>query len=101
MLHEIVDLVLRDKYSDKKHYRDQCTLATCPLDLSYWAYIPSLPANALFLAIFALSLALFLVQAVLSRRFLGFTIAMVSGCILEVLGYIGRLMSRHNPFNEV
>ncbi|KAI9694384.1 MAG: hypothetical protein M1820_008984 [Bogoriella megaspora] len=23
---------------------------------------------------------------------------MVSGCILEVLGYIGRIMSRHNPF---
>ncbi|KAL8954127.1 MAG: hypothetical protein Q9222_000009 [Ikaeria aurantiellina] len=25
---------------------------------------------------------------------------MVSGCILEVLGYIGRLMSYHDPFNE-
>ena len=36
----------------------------------------------------------------ISRRFLGFTIAMVSGLILEVLGYIGRLMSRHNPFDQ-
>ena len=25
---------------------------------------------------------------------------MVSGCSLEVLGYIGRIMSRHNPFNQ-
>ncbi|KAL9586860.1 MAG: hypothetical protein Q9212_000604 [Teloschistes hypoglaucus] len=25
---------------------------------------------------------------------------MVSGCILELLGYIGRIMSYHNPFNE-
>ncbi|KAI4200904.1 MAG: hypothetical protein LQ350_003590 [Teloschistes chrysophthalmus] len=25
---------------------------------------------------------------------------MVSGCILEVLGYIGRIMSYHDPFNE-
>ncbi|KAL8728384.1 MAG: hypothetical protein Q9166_005428 [cf. Caloplaca sp. 2 TL-2023] len=25
---------------------------------------------------------------------------MVSGCILEVLGYIGRVMSYYNPFNE-
>lgn len=26
---------------------------------------------------------------------------MVSGCLLEVLGYIGRIMSYHNPFGEV
>ncbi|KAF2231810.1 RTA1-domain-containing protein [Viridothelium virens] len=97
MASAMMHLFLRDNNQD---YRDQCTLQTCPLDLSYWAYLPSLAANSLFLALFSLSLALYLIQALLSRRFLGFTIAMLSGCALEVLGYIGRLMSRHNPFNQ-
>jgi hypothetical protein len=88
-------------YNDKKNFRDSCTLETCPLSLSYWGYRPSLPANALFLALFALSTILFIGQGVLSRRFLGFTIAMVSGCALEVIGYVGRVMSHRNPFAEV
>ena len=82
-------------------YRAACTLKTCPIQSSYYAYRPSLPANAVFLALFSLSLCFFIVQAALSRRFIGFTIAMVSGCALEVLGYIGRIMSWYNPFNEV
>lgn len=92
---------LADGYEARKNCREQCTLDTCPLSLSYWAYIPSLPANSIFLALFAISLITFLVQALLSKRFLGFTIAMLSGCILEVLGYAGRIMSHYNPFQEV
>lgn len=92
---------LAQSYEARKNCREQCTLDTCPLELSYWAYRPSLIANSIFLALFALSLITFLVQAVLSKRFLGFTIAMLSGCILEVLGYAGRIMSYYNPFQEV
>lgn len=88
-------------YNEWKDYRDHCTIDTCPFDLSYWAYRPSLAANSTFLAIFALSLLLFLLQGISSKRFLGFTIAMVSGDILEVLGYVGRVMSYYNPFKEV
>lgn len=91
---------LQGDYSRRRYCRDQCTLDTCPLSLSFWAYRPSLAANSTFLALFALSLGVFICQGVLSRRFLGFTIAMVSGCILEVLGYVGRIMSYYNPFHE-
>ncbi|KAF2729808.1 RTA1-domain-containing protein [Polyplosphaeria fusca] len=90
----------RSNYNDNKNFRDSCTLETCPLSLSYWGYRPSLPANALFLALFALSTLLFIGQGALSRRFVGFTIAMVSGCALEVIGYVGRTMSYSNPFGE-
>ncbi|KAF2085492.1 putative sphingoid long-chain base transporter RSB1 [Saccharata proteae CBS 121410] len=83
-----------------KNFRDQCTIDTCPLSLSYWAYRPSLAANGTFIGIFFLSLTLFICQGVLSKRFLGFTIAMVSGNILEVLGYAGRIWSWYNPFIE-
>lgn len=90
-----------NSYNDAKNFRDSCTLATCPLNLSYWGYLPSLPANALFLAVFALSTILFIGQGVLSRRFIGFSVAMISGCALEVIGYVGRVMSHKNPFAEV
>ena len=93
--------LIERSYKADKNFREHCTLETCPLSLSYWAYRPSLAANSFFLAIFGLSTSLFLVQAVLSKRFLGFTIAMVSGCALEVIGYVGRIMSYYNPFSEV
>lgn len=87
-------------YQQIQDYRDNCTLSTCPLSDSYWAYRPSLPANSFFLALFALSLVVYLCQGIFSKRFLGFTIAMVSGDVLEVLGYAGRIMSYYNPFGE-
>lgn len=88
-------------FNIRKACRLACTLDTCGLKLSYWAYVPSLPPNALFTALFTLSLLLFVGQAVYSKRFLGFTIAMVCGSILEIIGYIGRVMAHNDPFSEV
>lgn len=99
-----LDLVPRaSQYEEYKNWREQCSLDKpgCDLDLSYWAYIPSLPANALFTALFGLSTLLFIIQGTISRRFLGFSIAMISGCALEVIGYVGRVLSHENPFKEV
>ncbi|KAF2019773.1 putative sphingoid long-chain base transporter RSB1 [Aaosphaeria arxii CBS 175.79] len=101
--YSLIALVARDEkqsYNDRKNFRDSCTLDTCPLALSYWGYRPSLAANILFTVLFGISTILFIGQGVLSRRFLGFTIAMVSGCALEVIGYIGRDLSYYNPFAE-
>ena len=80
---------------------DQCTLDTCPIDDSYYDYRPLLAANATFLAFFSLALLCFLLQGFRSRQFLGFTVAVVCGCLLEILGYIGRLISHADPFNQV
>ncbi|KAF2265332.1 RTA1-domain-containing protein [Lojkania enalia] len=100
LTHVLVSREGGSDYNAKKNFRDQCTLATCPLELSYWGYIPSMPANVLFLALFALSTLLYLGQGILSKRFLGFSIAMVCGCALEVIGYAGRVLSHDNPFAE-
>lgn len=59
-------------------YRAACTLDTCPIQSSYYNYRPSLGTNAAFLALFSLSLCSFLAQAILSRRFVGFTIGSVA-----------------------
>ena len=98
---ESLDRLFRRDDKQLAAYRAACTLKTCPLSQSYYAYRPSLSTNSAFLALFSLSLCGFILQAALSRRFIGFTVAMVSGCSLEVLGYIGRIMSWHNPFNQV
>ena len=84
-----------------QNYRNQCTLDTCPVTDGYFYYRPSLAANAVFLALFSLSTLTFLVQVGLSRRFIGFSIAMISGCILEIIGYIGRIQGYQNPFAQV
>ncbi|KAI4110768.1 MAG: hypothetical protein LQ339_001044 [Xanthoria mediterranea] len=95
---DFLRLVVREEKTGEE--RALCTLKTCQIQESYYNYRPSLAANGAFLALFLFSLLAFLVQVTLSKRFIGFTIAMVSGCLLEVLGYIGRIMSYHNPFDE-
>ncbi|KAE8371290.1 putative RTA1 domain protein [Aspergillus bertholletiae] len=77
---------------------DNCTLATCPIDLAYINYQPNIPANVLFLIIFGLLLA---AQIALGTWFRTWTYmgAMTAGLILEILGYIGRVMMHSNPFD--
>ena len=95
------DLLLVARAHHDRNRFANCTLATCPIQDSYFAYRPSLAANGVLLALFSFSLTCFILQAALSKRFIGFTIAMVSGCIIEVIGYVGRIISYHNPFNQV
>ncbi|KAF1958033.1 RTA1-domain-containing protein [Byssothecium circinans] len=90
----------KQSYNDRKNFRDSCTLDTCDIKFSYLGYRASMPANAFFTAVFALSTLLFIGQGALSKRFLGFTIAMVSGSALETIGYIGRVLSYIDPFEE-
>lgn len=78
---------------------DLCTLSTCPLDLAEVDYIPSLPGNAFYLALFALALAF---QCGLGIYYKTWTylIAMVFGLAGEIVGYIGRIQMHYNPFPE-
>lgn len=57
--------ILRRDSPKEAAYRASCTLVTCPLDTSYYAYRPSLATNAALLALFSLSLCGFILQAAL------------------------------------
>jgi hypothetical protein len=86
-------------------YRDQfadCTTpsAVCPIDSSYYYYRVSLGANATFLALFLISLIGFLLTYVFTRRAFAFTVAMLCGVALEVIGYIGRILSWKNQWAQ-
>ena len=86
-------------------YRDQfanCTTPSdvCPINSSYYFYRVSLPANAVFLVLFSISFFGFIITYAITRRATAFTVAMVCGVALEVIGYIGRILSWHNQWQQ-
>ncbi|KAF4828989.1 Glutamyl-tRNA(Gln) amidotransferase subunit A [Colletotrichum tropicale] len=75
-----------------------CTLELCPIEWSILQYRPSVPASAIFISLFAIALVGHAIQGIRSRTW-GFMGSMISGCVLEIVGYIGRLLIYDNPFN--
>lgn len=76
-----------------------CNLSVCDLSLAQMEYIPSIGGNALYIAIFALCLALQLYFGIRYRTW-GYMIATMSGFALEIIGYAGRVMLWQNPFDN-
>ncbi|KAH6638426.1 parasitic phase-specific protein PSP-1 [Boeremia exigua] len=75
-----------------------CTLELCDLEWSAFGYLPNIPANATFLAVFGLLLVLHLVQGVRYKEW-AFMSCVIAGCCLEIAGYVGRIMLHANPFD--
>lgn len=76
-----------------------CTLDTCCLAQSSFLYRPSYGANLFFAILFAVLLVPHLGLGIYYRTW-GFMVGMVCGLILEVLGYIARVMLHNNPFES-
>ncbi|KAK3297749.1 RTA1 like protein-domain-containing protein [Chaetomium fimeti] len=82
-----------------------CTSCTCPLELEglhlgVMSYFPSLAGNALFAAVFGLCLLPQIYFGIRHKTW-GYLIAMSGGLILELLGYIARVLMRDNMFTDV
>lgn len=77
----------------------ECTVTTCPIEWSIYAYRPSLAANATLLALFGLSGIIHLGQLATWRTY-SFSIPIAIGCVSEVIGYVGRILSYDNPFGD-
>ncbi|KAI8293704.1 Sphingoid long-chain base transporter RSB1 [Colletotrichum sp. SAR 10_98] len=78
----------------------KCTEVTlnCPVEATVYGYYPNVGGNAFLLAIFILCTVSQLFLGV-KYRLRAFTTVMVIGCLLEALGYIGRLMMSKNPWS--
>ncbi|KAI9824052.1 MAG: hypothetical protein M1832_002120 [Thelocarpon impressellum] len=74
-----------------------CTLKLCPILYAYVRYQPSLPGNGFYLALFGVLLGAHIYLGVRYRTW-GFLAGMVGGLILEIIGYVGRIMMHYNPF---
>ncbi|KAL9622429.1 MAG: hypothetical protein Q9160_003274 [Pyrenula sp. 1 TL-2023] len=75
-----------------------CTVTLCPISRSIYQYRPSLPANSIFIALFGITLIVHILQG-LRYKTTWFLSCMVFGCIMEVIGYGGRIMLYINPFS--
>jgi hypothetical protein len=75
----------------------RCTVATCPLSDATIDYLPSLGGNAFYLAVFAL---IFFIQVFQLWRYRtwSFSCSMMSGLVLEIVGYVGRVQMHFDPF---
>lgn len=67
--------------------------------MASFMYLPTVPGNAIYAAIFGIY--------IIAQLFLGFKhktwgymVAMVTGLILEVIGYVGRILLHSSPFNN-
>ncbi|TAQ89123.1 hypothetical protein B7494_g2515 [Chlorociboria aeruginascens] len=76
-----------------------CTLQTCDLSMANFNYLPSVAGNAIFAVIFGL---LIIGQVFLGVRYrtFGYMVAMLCGLILEIVGYIGRVLLHNSPFDN-
>jgi hypothetical protein len=77
---------------------DNCTLQTCPLSDAYVEYRPNMAGNIFYLALFAILLIGQIGAGVIYRSW-SFMLPMVAGLILEVLGYLGRILLHNKPFS--
>lgn len=77
-----------------------CTPDTCPIDTSFYNYRLSLPANIIFLVIFSLCLVANISIWIYTRRGHFFGAVMILGCITEIFGYVGRVWSYYNQWDE-
>ncbi|KAI8820289.1 putative RTA1 domain protein [Fimicolochytrium jonesii] len=69
----------------------------CPLERAYIHYLPNVPANAIYLSIFAILLLAHARQAWRYSTW-DFSVPLFLGTTLEILGYLGRLMLAGNPW---
>lgn len=77
-----------------------CTLDTCAVeDWGYVQYRPSVPGNALFLAVMAVLAICQLVLGIIHKT-RSFTVTMCLGLTTEAVGYIARVLMNGNPFNR-
>ncbi|KAL0932054.1 parasitic phase-specific protein psp-1 [Colletotrichum truncatum] len=74
-----------------------CTLEICDIQYSLFKYRPSLPVNALFLALFAIAAIIHIFLGIRWRSW-WFMSCIVAGCVLEIIGYVGRILLHNNPF---
>ncbi|KAL2813838.1 RTA1 like protein-domain-containing protein [Aspergillus granulosus] len=77
---------------------DECTLETCSIEDAYIRYQPSVPGNAIYIALFGTLLVVQVIQTPLYRMW-GFSLSMIAGLFLEVLGYSARILFHDDPFS--
>lgn len=73
--------------------------STCPVDGGFYSYDPSVAANAVLLAAFCLVLPVVLFTGVRYRTPI-FSAVLTTGVLLEILGFVGRVLMKDGRDNQ-
>jgi hypothetical protein len=86
--------------SDESQQRGwgECNLETCPVEWSIFQYQPNLPANAIFIAIFGISMLVHIYQGYRWKQWTFATLVAV-GCAIEMIGHGGRIIMHNDPWS--
>jgi hypothetical protein len=76
-----------------------CTLQTCDLSLASFLYLPTVVGNGLYAGIFGIFIFGQLYLGIKHRAW-GYMIAVILGLVLELIGYVARVMLHDSPFNN-
>ncbi|KIW18388.1 hypothetical protein PV08_02676 [Exophiala spinifera] len=71
----------------------------CPISGTTYGYIPNIPANYALVVVFGTCAFLQLALGIFFRTWT-FMIAITAGCLMEVIGYIGRIELHHNVWSR-
>lgn len=78
-----------------------CTEVTpsCPVSGTVNGYIPNQPANLLLLTLFGIC-AIFQIALGVFFRSWSFMVALAAGCVMELIGYVGRVQMHGNVYDH-
>lgn len=76
-----------------------CTVSVCPVELTVYGYRPSLAGSGASIALYALCILLNFILGFKYKTW-GFMATMITGCIVEILGYVGRILYWQNPWGS-
>ncbi|KAH8890113.1 RTA1 like protein, partial [Thozetella sp. PMI_491] len=73
---------------------------SCPVEATTYGYYPVPGANAALAAAFAIFLVAQLVFATITKVY-SYSLLVAAGCLVQLLGYVGRLLMHSNPWNRL
>ncbi|KAI0110935.1 RTA1-domain-containing protein [Nemania sp. FL0031] len=76
----------------------QCTVETCDPSQSWYGYQPNLGINIFFAALYGVSATYCFILTVWKRKWLTYTITILVGSLLELVGYAARIVGHNDPW---
>ncbi|KAI0967215.1 RTA1-domain-containing protein [Xylaria arbuscula] len=80
---------------------DNCTLDTCPLSESYYGYRPNLGIDIFLAIVYVAVISHCLFFALPKGKWLAYTISVLIGALLELIGFILRIYGYAQPFVRI
>jgi len=77
--------------------RKYCKLGECPISWATISYIPNLGGNVVYMICFLVLLGVQIFFGVRHKTW-AFMVCMIFGILLEIIGYVGRILLHDNPF---